>query len=153
MNTKKVSLFLLLTIALLSLAACQGETEVDPIITEPIEVTFGTHPEENISRGDSVEIFVEVTQEGRPIDDADEVVFEFWHEDDDTEEDREADGDATDMSKGMYREGTETVPATHQGKGIYSIERTFDKEGVHFIMFHVTAQGYHAMKTNEVHIQ
>lgn len=192
MKWKAFIFFVLLPLVLI---ACQANKENEAMNHNQdnalIEVTFGTNPDENLTQNEPVEIYVKVTQDGKPVDDADDVAFEIWHEDDEAAEashDHDGDGehggkaDDTDHEAnhddhhqngddshdeaaadghdqdgqddgGMYRKGTEVIPAEHKGDGVYSIEQTFGQEGVHFVMYHVTARNYHAMKAEEIHVQ
>lgn len=167
MKWKHLFFLVLVPFALIGCQADEGNQALGHSQDELIEVTFGTNPEDNLQTDEPVEIYVRVTQDGKPVDDADDVAFEIWHEDDeaaesDNQDDQHHESDGQDEDQvheesddhdSMYREGTEVIAATHQGDGIYSIEKTFDQEGVHFVMYHVTARSYHAMKAEEIHIQ
>lgn len=161
------------------LAGCGGKDQGDVYIPEaPIEVSFGTDPETPHPAGEPITLYVQVTQEGEPVEDADEVQFEIWQEDDQVEEngagssEEEADDEADPGedaeahepggekqgpafhggSMADYQSDHPFYDAEHAGDGIYTLEHIFEEPGVYQVMYHVTARGYHDMVKYEVEI-
>jgi hypothetical protein len=81
---------------------------------------------DGVREGEPVTIRVHVTQDGKPVNDADEVRFEIWR-------------DGAPASKHAF----ETARRT--GNGIYSAPYTFKQSGRYSVMYHVTARGTHVM--------
>jgi hypothetical protein len=159
------------------LAACGGEDNGDAYIPEaPIEVTFGTEPSTPHPAGQPLTLYVQVTQEGKPVEDAEEVQFEIWMDDGTSEEDTEQENDA-EAQRGEAEHGTGEhgsaerghaeghgehmagyksdhpfYDAVHVGDGIYELEHTFEEPGKYQVMYHVTARGYHDMVKHELEI-
>lgn len=79
-----------------------------------------------------VAIAVTVSQEKKPVEDADEVKFEIW---------KEGKKDASKM-----------VEATHSENGKYSINYTFLEDGLYHVQSHVTARDMHTMPTESIQI-
>lgn len=123
--------------AFLLLAACSAQEETKPAASEtadetlaPIEVSFETSPKE-AQPNEPVTIQVEVTQNEKPVDDADEVQFEIWQGDQDN---------------------SEMIDAKNKGDGVYAIEKEFDEPGVYSVMYHVTARDMHKMTEMKVNV-
>ena len=72
-----------------------------------------------------------VTQDGKPVEDAKEVEFEFA---------REGDPD------------TEIIKVKNQENGVYQMEKSFPEEGRYTITTHVTARDMHSMPSEEFEI-
>jgi hypothetical protein len=66
-----------------------------------------------------------VTQGKQMVDDADDVKFEIW--------------------KANSDEKSEMLNGKNDGNGIYSVKKTFDKDGIYYVQSHVTARGMHVM--------
>jgi len=66
-----------------------------------------------------------VTQGKQVVADADGVKFEIW--------------------KANSNEESEMLNSNNDGNGIYSVKKTFKKDGVYFVQTHVTARGMHVM--------
>ncbi|MFC3749835.1 FixH family protein [Paenibacillus sp. GCM10012306] len=134
---KKVSL---LGIAFtLLLAGCASGTaggghaghSVD-ISMEPIKVELEWSPAE-VTVSSPVTFEAKVTQEGKPVDDAKEVLFEIVNKDGKTEK--------------MELKGTSA------GEGKYTAEGTFDKEGLYNVTSHVSARTQHSMPSKELTVK
>lgn len=148
------------TLLAITLLGCQGqeESQKGPYLPQaPIEVHFGTDPEAPHPAGEPLTLFVQVSQEGEPVEDADEVTFEIWRADEDEEESEEQPPlppsglDGGDPMAG-YETDHDMLPATHAGEGVYQLEHTFDEPGLYYVMYHVTARGYHDMVRYELEI-
>ncbi|MDQ0339995.1 hypothetical protein J2S00_002790 [Caldalkalibacillus uzonensis] len=177
---QKRSIILLLLSVMLILAGCQDNQNAqdEPYVPgAPIEVHFGTDPETPHPAGQPLILYVEVTQEGEAVEDADEVLFEIWSEasEDDNHGDdhsngvaehgvghqdqQEADQEQQDSPAGHehqmmkdYQTEHDMLEAEHAGGGIYQLEISFDEPGTYYVMYHVTARGYHDMVTHELEI-
>ncbi|GAA0370042.1 hypothetical protein [Bacillus horti] len=175
-----VMLFSVCTLIFL-LAACQADDNrhgSSDMLSGPIDVKFSTDPAEGIKANEPVELQLHISQMGDPVINADEARFEIWYEDNGQEESEdhgdehtghgssdESDshgdhGDHSDhtdhnnhSSNDMYDTGNEFVDAEEIGDGIYTITYTFDQTGTYYIKYHVTGQGYHSMRTNEIHVE
>lgn len=127
---RKWFLFLLIA-AIITLAACNNETETGNTNTEeltPIEVDVKIDPEK-INPGDEVTLHAFVTQGDDKVEDADEVRFEI-------------------VQKGS--EESEFLDGEHTSGGEYTAVKTFDADGVYFVTAHVTARSMHTMPKVEV---
>ncbi|OYD07448.1 FixH family protein [Paludifilum halophilum] len=136
-SMKKRLFSLLLAAGLISLTACgaaqdSSRNEADPETHQQSEesqavpeVKMKVEPEE-VTAGQTVEIRAVITQNGKPVNDADSVSFEIW--------------------KVGSRDEGEKIDAERTGDGAYSIEKTFQDPGDYKVMYHVTARGNHVMK-------
>jgi hypothetical protein len=126
---KKIVLLLLsLTVVLVGCTKAEEDSEaVISKVPEIIAVTIQTP--ENIKLNEEVTIQATVTQGNEKVKDANEVAFEV----------RNTGQDEKEMLEG-----------THQGDGVYSVKKTFDKEGTYTIVAHVTARDMHHMPSKEV---
>ncbi|MCP8615364.1 FixH family protein [Salirhabdus salicampi] len=96
-------------------------------LPEMIKVEIQTSPdEEQIQPNESFTLSAKVTQGDESVNDADEVLFEFWQEGDPDEK--------HEMTQGEF-----------QADGVYSIEKTVQEAGVYNVIAHVTARDMHNM--------
>ncbi|UYZ22537.1 FixH family protein [Mesobacillus jeotgali] len=79
--------------------------------------------------GDEVVLAAEVTQGEEKVEDADEVKFEV---------------------RKVGDEDSEMIEATHQGKGMYEIKKTFKEDGEYMVTAHVTARSMHNMPSEKI---
>ncbi len=130
---KKFTLLISL-LSLLMLAACgssnnnentNGNSDNIPNMVE-VEIKL---PEE-IEPNEEVKIEALVTQGDEHVEDANEVTFEVW------KQGQEADH--------------EMLEADNDGKGVYSITKTFEEEGFYYVVAHTTARDMHVMPRVEV---
>ncbi len=91
----------------------------------PIEVSVSTEPVD-LKIGQPVTLRAEVTQDGKPVNDADEVLFEIWPEGADEFEHEKIEGEL-------------------DSNGVYSIDQTFTTAGKVYVVAHVTARTFHSM--------
>lgn len=98
----------------------------------PIKVELSWSPED-ISANDKVTFTAVVTQDGDPVDDAKEVMFEIV--------------DTADSGKITKLEGTSN------GDGSYSGDNIFEQAGKYKVTSHVTARTQHSMPTKELVVQ
>lgn len=111
---------------LLLMTACAKETSsID--VSAPLEVSLAINPQP-LAVNTPATIAVTVNQQGKPVEDANEVKFEVWQ-------------------KGQ--EEHEFIKAEKKGSGLYSIEKTFAQPGQYVVMYHVTARDYHSMNKQE----
>lgn len=92
---------------------------------EPIKVELNVNPTE-VQIGGKVIFEATVTQQGSHVDDAKEVMFEFWKDGDKDE----------DHSKEIV---------TGSGNGKYVFETSFNEAGQYNVISHVTARDQHSM--------
>lgn len=118
-----------LFVVALVLSGCGKKEEHHDLLPslDPIMVEIHIIPEQ-IEANATVTIVASVTQKGKNVDDASEVVFELWENGD---------------------EDHEMIPGTHQGNGQYRIEKSFAKEGTYSVIAHVTARNMHSMPKKE----
>ena len=125
---KKVLLLVLLTMTFL--AACNtdknnaNETEL-----KPLDVEINISPEK-VNPDEEVKIDALVTYGDEKVEDADEVKFQIWE-------------------KGKEHED-EFINGDHIGDGTYSITKSFDHDGVFYVVAHVTARSMHNMPKEEM---
>lgn len=118
---------------LLLITGCSAE-QPKPAESEmplPLSVSFQVEPM-LLKTGEVATIQVEVKQGDELVDDADQVEFEIWKEN---------------------QEKHDMVPAENKGKGIYSIMERFHEPGTYFIMYHVTAHDQHTMKEMQIVVE
>lgn len=119
-------------IGLFVLGACGTEKEAEsaavPQSMEPVEAELTV--EATAEKGEVVPLSVTVTQEGQPVDDADEIKFEVW--------------------KNGAKEESEMIKASLTKDGVYEAETTFAEEAVYTVQVHVTARSMHTMPTTNV---
>lgn len=119
-------------VGLLVLGACGTEKEANsvaiPQSMEPVEAELQVADTAEI--GEKVTLSVNVTQDGRAVDDADEIKFEVWKND-------------------VKRE-SDMIKASLDQDGVYTAETTFDEDGVYTVQVHVTARQMHTMPMTEV---
>lgn len=121
---KAITLLFLMTIILGGCSVKQQQTDVEPMFTE---VKLTVNPETG-QLNEPVTIEAKVTQGGENVEDADEVTFEIWRAND---------------------EDHENIEVKHVGKGIYRLEKSFDREGTYYVISHVTARDMHTMPKEE----
>jgi hypothetical protein len=94
---------------------------------EFVEVSIQTP--EQIKLNEEIEIQAIVTQGTDQVDDANEVKFELWK---------------------VGQEEHEEIEAQNDGKGVYSIKKTFSENGQYTVIAHVTARSMHSMPKKEI---
>jgi hypothetical protein len=129
MNSKLLIILTLIAIAVI-FAACsnkQNENHPGDEVPEMVEVQINIGSE-NPQAGSETVIEAVVTQGDEKVEDADEVLFEVWK-----------DG----------QEEHEEIEGHHEGDGVYSISKSFDKPGNYYVIAHVTARDMHTMPKKE----
>jgi len=124
MTIKRFMLVLPCLLLLFAVTACGNDNQETFTPGSPVEAAFTMEPSEPVVR-DTVTFAVTVTQDGKPVDDASEVKFEWWR-----------DG----------QEPHEMLPATFQKDGLYIAKQTISQPGSYFVYYHVTARDFHTMK-------
>lgn len=128
MVKKRVYIIVLMLLVLSACSSNQGGKKEQPHDVgslEPIHVEAHILPEKP-EPGIPVTIQAIVTQGKEKVLDADEVLFEIW-------------------KKGQAEH--EKILGSHKGEGIYSIEKSFNDNGLYFVISHVTARHMHSMPT------
>lgn len=127
---KKIIIFLMMVFVL---AACgqadsnngQGEEKQE---VYPLKVDLQVPEKANVH--EKVALTAEVTYGGKAVKDADEVMFEIW--------------------KDGTKDESKMIEAKHSKDGQYTIEYTFDQDGVFFVQSHVTAKDQHNMPKKQI---
>lgn len=132
---KKLSFFL---VVMIILAACGNEDasnqhvlETDQQVEEslqPLEVEILTESDA-FDPGKEGKIEVKVSKGDEDVADADEVLFEIW--------------------KQGHEDASENFEAENVGKGNYSLNYTFEEDGIYYVIAHVTARDMHTMPKKE----
>ncbi|MGX4587472.1 FixH family protein [Paenibacillus chitinolyticus] len=91
-------------------------------------------PAEPVKQGTEAAVEVTVTQDGKPVDDADEVLFEVWKE-------------------GAPDDQHEKIKGTHGKDGLYTLKKKFDEPGTYLIISHVTARTMHTMPQVKLQVE
>lgn len=127
---KRKFLFVLLIFGLGIVAACGNgsETEQNEEELHMLEVEF--NPPEKVEVNEPVELKAIVTYGDEAVTDASEMNFEYWES-----------GNQDDSI---------TVDAKNNGDGTYTVEVTFDRDGVFEIFAHTTAKDMHAMPKRSI---
>jgi hypothetical protein len=113
------------------IAGCSNEKDTpqqneDTQTLEFVEVSIQTP--EKINVNEEINIKAIVTQGTDQVDDANEVKFELWK---------------------VGQEEHEKIEAQNDGKGVYSIKKTFTEDGHYAVIAHVTARSMHTMPKKE----
>ncbi|MBM7620912.1 hypothetical protein JOC95_002767 [Bacillus tianshenii] len=129
---KKLSLFISI-FAVLLLAACGNNNsdstkETDEKLPEMVQVEILLP--EKIEPDEEVKIEALVTQGKEKVEDASEVTFEVW--------------------KQGQEKDHEMIEGKNDGSGIYSFTKTFEEEGLYFVVAHTTARDMHVMPRVEM---
>ncbi|WP_316568777.1 FixH family protein [Neobacillus sp. YIM B06451] len=126
----KKLLFILIGLLAFALAACSDAKDNDKSagddLPKMVEVTILLP--DKIDPNVETEIKAHVTQDGKNVEDANEVKFEVFKNGD---------------------KEHEMIEANHAGDGIYSIKKTFAEAGNYVVISHVTARDMHTMPKKE----
>lgn len=127
---KRVNILSLFAVIMLLLLTACGTEQVAPCEdpTALIEVDFSWTPE-NPQESEKVILKAHVTQNGLDVSNAEDmqdIQFEIW-----------------EHNNPDYHH---MVEAKHEGDGVYTLDWTFDKEGVYYAYYHVTACYMHRME-------
>ena len=127
---KFASAFIIATVALL--AACQSddvkEQSVEEEVPQPIEVQL--EGPAKADAGKETKWTTTVTQGEEAVTDADEVMYEVWE-------------------KGKKNDSA-MIDANNMEDGTYTMEETFDEDGIYYVQVHVTARDMHVMPKEEI---
>ncbi|MEK5037754.1 FixH family protein [Sporosarcina sp. FSL K6-3457] len=122
---------LMVGLVLATMAACGNEKPQDVTVDEvPQPIIVDLTVTEKVEVGGTVNMAAVVTQGDEKVEDADEVLFEFWEE-----------GKKADSMK---------IESVNEKDGLYTAETTFDHDGLFHVQVHVTARGLHTMPMKEV---
>lgn len=108
--------------------AAEADTPLEPIQVE-LEVTPSA-----VKTGDPVTFTATVTHHGENVDDAKEVMFEFWNTGDD---------------KAKHNQ----VKVKSAGNGTYVLEHSFKEPGTYEVISHVTARDQHSMPSKQFTVE
>lgn len=129
-NKMKKILILLTGIAILFLAACGGEEDSEEEELAILAVEFNVPETADVD--EVVELEAVVTYGGEIVEDADEVLFEYWLKGNDEDSDK--------------------IEGKHTENGSYVAEVTFAEDGVYEMFAHTTAEGLHTMPLTSITI-
>lgn len=98
---------------------------------------------------EEVALQIKLTQEEKPVDDADHVQFQIWNE-----KNQPA---APSIEEGMMNadelEARGAVKASSVGDGVYEVKHTFLEPGVYVVQAHVTSGAMHTMPRTKVTVK
>jgi hypothetical protein len=127
-SLSRIALFLFLLCFATSCTSKSSETLQKPV---PLSVSFAVIP--SVPKiGEPAVISVRVEQQGKPVNDADEVKFEIW---------KKGSGDH------------QIIQAVKKADGLYGVQETFKEPDTYYVMYHVTARDLHKMIQYEVRVQ
>lgn len=134
MPKKLFSYLLIISLILLGGCGSQEESENDSHSGEGELTAINaelTVPEK-AEAGEAVEFTTHVTQGDENVTDATEVKYEVWKE--------------------GNKEESEMIEAEHGEEGNYSVEKTFEEDGVYNVQVHVTARNMHTMPKTQISV-
>lgn len=125
--------WIMVALFLLVLAGCSSgqedqNSEATNELPKEVKVEVKTAPEA-VQAHEHTEIQAIVTQDGKAVNDADDVKFEIW------------------------KDGAEQhvmLTAKAKGNGMYAVDKTFPEDGVYHITAHTNARDMHVMPTVQV---
>lgn len=98
---------------------------------------------------EEVALQIQLTQGEKPVDDADQVQFQIWNEQNEPA--------APSIEEGMMNadelEARGAVKASFVGDGIYEVKHTFLEPGVYVVQAHVTSGAMHTMPRTKVTVE
>ncbi|RRJ65931.1 hypothetical protein EHV15_25660 [Paenibacillus oralis] len=124
---------LVLIVAVLGGCGRSETTAADSGPLEPIRVNLEVTPD-TVESGGTVTFTAKVGHRGENVDDAQEVMFEFWNTDDENAE----------HSK---------VTVKSAGDGTYVLKHKFEDPGTYKVISHVTARDQHSMPSKQFTVQ
>ncbi|WHX50709.1 FixH family protein [Paenibacillus woosongensis] len=123
-----IACLVLMIVILAGCSSAGSQTGMPDGIPEIIDVQIQSEPEK-LNPGEPARIQAKVTQGGEEVTDAKSVTFEVWLSGSDTHE---------------------MLEGTHAGNGVYSIDKTFEQDGVYNVIAHVTARDMHNMPRKQL---
>lgn len=118
-------LMLAVVVILMVLSACGADNTEVNLNDELPELKVEFEPSEVANVGDTVELKATVAYDDEPVEDADEVAFEYWENDD--------------------QDNSITIDSTNHKDGTYTADVTLENEAVYSIYAHTTARSAHTM--------
>lgn len=124
----KKSFFVFISVLLLFvLASCSSNKQQNDVVPKMLDVNLSINPEKG-ALNQFITFKAKVTQGGENVNDADEVTFEIWRSKDPKHE---------------------KINITNPKDGVYSLKKSFQREGTYYIISHVTAREMHNMPKKE----
>lgn len=108
----------------------EQQLQTDANTEAPAIVEVDIQTAELLSAGEPIQLAARITQNGEPVDDADEVKFEVWE------------SGLRDQGEMLFGELT--------SDGVYAVDYTFDYDGVYYMYAHTTARGMHVMPKQQL---
>lgn len=123
----KKTLFSTVAISFLLFGCGDDNAEVDTLDNGemPAEVSVEIQTAELLAVGETVQLSAKVTQNDDAVNDADEVKFEVW--------------------ESGLRDHGQMLEGKLIEDGVYTVDYTFDHDGVYYMYAHTTARGLHVM--------
>lgn len=132
MKLKQPLILLSVLISTLALSAC-GADRTPPqgsVLPQKLTIDFATNPSE-IRAGTKAQLIARVSRANQPVKDA-VVEMEMWRE-------------------GETKH--ETIKATPDGKGAYTVNKTFAEAGTYHVTLHTTTSEIHQMPTVDFQVK
>ncbi|MDA7027331.1 FixH family protein [Bacillus sp. CLL-7-23] len=124
--------WIVLLFLMISLTAC-GQTEKTASSDQKLKMlTAKLEVPKHVAKKEKAHIKASVLYGDEPVTNADEVEFECW--------------------KSGSKDESQLQKAKHEGKGVYSIEKAFPKDGLYKVQVHVTAKKQHTMPVTEIKV-
>ncbi|WP_054711440.1 FixH family protein [Bacillus sp. JCM 19041] len=123
MKTQVMTVIMLLGVTFLGACGNQDSNDDQQMVAEIVNAQIQI-PESVDTAGETL-LSVQLAQGEEQVEDADEVVFEVW--------------------KDQERDNGTLEEATHQEDGVYEITHSFDEDGIYIVQTHVTARDMHVM--------
>ncbi|WP_068785603.1 FixH family protein [Paenibacillus phocaensis] len=134
--SRKSGLLAAIMLALVVVAGCgrgeSTEAQADAAL-EPIQVELEVTPSA-LKAGETVKFTAKVTHRGENVDDAKEVMFEFWN---------------TSVDNAKHSQ----VKVKGAGEGTYVLEHTLKEPGTYEVISHVTARDQHSMPSKQFTVE
>lgn len=133
----KTGLLVAIVLAIIVVAGCSrsesSSASAEEAALQPIQVELDVTPAA-AKAGEPVTFTAKVTHNGENVDDAKEVMFEFWNTDDDNAKHNQ-------------------VQVKSAGNGTYVLEHTFKEPGTYEVISHVTARDQHSMPSKQFTVE
>lgn len=130
---KKIMIILVAVVVLILTACGQSDDNSNGSSDDVVQsIKADLKVPKQAEKGETLTLAVTVTQDGKQVEDADEVKFEIW--------------------KDGMKNGSEMIKANHTGDGKYTVEKTFNKKGIFHVQSHVTARQMHTMPKKEINV-
>lgn len=139
---------LLILMLMFIMAGCSyTEQSASGEMPEMIRVKF-LMPDQ-VKVNEEVALQIKLTQGENPVDDADQVQFQIWNE----QNEPEAPAAEQGMMNADELEARGAVKASAIGDGVYEVKYTFQEPGKYVVQAHVTSGAMHTMPRAKVTVE